>query len=102
MNLETKIGFHPSPAKHKSFTTTPYRKIKVGTSIIHILPLPSEQRVITYAWDDSFRVWHLERSTQVGEEWEDKDESVKAMALSLDGKMVASSEFGWCSEIMEH
>jgi WD40 repeat protein len=71
-------------------------------SIRHVLPLPGEQRVITYAWDGSFRVWHLERSTQVGEEWEDKDESVKAMALSLDGKMVASGEFGWCSEIMEH
>jgi len=102
VNLKTKIGFHPSPAKHKSFTTTPYRKIKVDTSIRHVLPLPGEQRVITYAWDGSFRVWHLERSTQVGEEWEDKDESVKAMALSLDGKMVASGEFGWCSEIMEH
>ncbi|KAG1853188.1 WD40-repeat-containing domain protein [Suillus subalutaceus] len=81
----------PAPPNQKNLTTTPYQKIKIDTSIRRILPLPGgEQRMITYAWDGSFRVWDLERSMHVGEEWKDKYESVKAMALSPDGKTMAS------------
>ncbi|KAG2361173.1 hypothetical protein BDR07DRAFT_1334837, partial [Suillus spraguei] len=43
--------------------------------------------------DGSFRVWDLEKGTQVGEEWEVKDNEVEAMALSPDSKTVATG--GW-------
>jgi hypothetical protein len=69
----------------------PYRKIKVGYSIIeHILYLPSGQRIITCSRDGSLRVWDLECGTQVGKEWEDNDARVFAIALSPDGETVVS------------
>ncbi|KAG2335376.1 hypothetical protein BDR05DRAFT_1035744 [Suillus weaverae] len=76
MNPETIIG-HPASAKHKDSATIPYRKSKVRNGIEYILHLHGGQRIITWSWDGSFRVWDLERGTQVGEEWEDKDEGVE-------------------------
>ncbi|KAG1853185.1 quinon protein alcohol dehydrogenase-like superfamily [Suillus subalutaceus] len=47
-------------------------------------------QIITYSWDGSFRVWNLEKGTQVGEEWEDKERRVVVMALSPSGKTVTT------------
>ncbi|KAG2078495.1 WD40 repeat-like protein [Suillus decipiens] len=70
--------------------TEPCRKIQVKDGIRDILRLPSEQRIISYSWDGSFRVWDLERGIQVGEEWKDRDRKVSGMAISPDGKKVAT------------
>ncbi|KAG2343909.1 WD40 repeat-like protein [Suillus weaverae] len=94
MNFETKIMGHPAPAMQGTSLTMPYREIKVKDDIGHTLHLPVRQQIITYSVDDgSFRVWDLERGTQVGEEWEDKERAVSVIALSLDGKTVASGSF---------
>jgi WD40 repeat protein len=84
------MGFS-APAQQNS-AMMPYRKIKVGYSIEHILYLPSHggQRIITCSRDASLRVWDLECGTQVGKEWEDNDAGVFAIALSPDGETVVS------------
>ncbi|KAG2743124.1 WD40 repeat-like protein, partial [Suillus brevipes Sb2] len=89
-NPKTKITGHPASAKHKISETKPYRKIEVDASTKHILHLPGGQRVITYSWNGSFRMWDMERGAQVGEEWEDKDFGVETIALSPDGKTIAN------------
>ncbi|KAG2343911.1 WD40 repeat-like protein [Suillus weaverae] len=89
---ETKIMEHPVPVKHKNSVTMPYRRFKVKNGFGHILHLPGGQRVIGYSWDRSFRVWDLEKGTQV-EEWEDKDFGAKAIALSPGGRTVATGSW---------
>lgn len=58
--------------------------------ISHILYLPGGQRIIISSWDGSFLVWDLERGTQVGEEWRDKERIVETIALLPGGKTVAT------------
>jgi WD40 repeat protein len=90
VDSEREIMKHPAPAMNNTSVIIPYRKIK-GNGIDHILHLPGGQRVIGYSWSDSsFQVWDLERGTQVGKEWEDKEEGVRATALSPDGNTIAS------------
>lgn len=64
------------------------------TSTIYcILGLPDKRRIITCSGDGSLRVWHLESGKQVGNAWKDEGsgfEGVLALALSPDGKTVAS------------
>ncbi|KAG2343919.1 WD40 repeat-like protein [Suillus weaverae] len=79
---------HPASAKHENLATRPYRKIKVKNIISRILLVPGRQRIIIYSWEGSFRVWDLEKDTQV-EEWEDKDFGVQVAALSPGGKTLA-------------
>jgi WD40 repeat protein len=69
----------------------PHQKIKVvNNSIRHILHLLDGKRIISYSWDPGFQIWDLESGVQVGETWEDNDFGVTAIALSPDGKKVAS------------
>ncbi|KIK34256.1 hypothetical protein CY34DRAFT_54712, partial [Suillus luteus UH-Slu-Lm8-n1] len=56
--------------------------------------LPDGKRIIVSSHDGSFRVMDLETGTQVGEEWEDKDQEAEIIALSPDGKKVASGGLG--------
>ncbi|KIK32933.1 hypothetical protein CY34DRAFT_813990 [Suillus luteus UH-Slu-Lm8-n1] len=79
-----------APTKHNSLATMPLRKIKVDNPARAILCLPDGKRIIVRSYDGSFRVRELETGTEIGEEWEDKDEGVWTMALSPDGKTVAS------------
>jgi len=82
---------HAALAKNNNLVTMPYRKINVKSNIGHILQLPGGQRVIGYSWVyGSFQVWDLERGTQVGKEWEDKEKGVYATALSPDSKTIAT------------
>jgi WD40 repeat protein len=86
------------PANQKTSAIMPYRKIKTAriTSehtagddrVRHILHLPEGQRIIKVS--GSVQVWDLEKGTQVGDDWEDKDMRMRAIALSPDGKTVAS------------
>jgi tricorn protease-like protein len=57
-----------------------------------IAHLPCGRRTITCSDDGSLRLWDLGSGTQIGEEWrdEDEDESVLSMALSPNGKTVAT------------
>jgi WD40 repeat protein len=71
----------------------PHRKIKVESGISEFLHLPGGQQVVIYSWDGSFRVWDLERDTQVGDEWEEKIIGVYAIALAPGGKIVASGSW---------
>ncbi|KAG2078506.1 WD40 repeat-like protein [Suillus decipiens] len=81
----------PASAKHKKSTTLPHRKIEVKNGISKILHPPGGQWIVTYSRSDrSLRVWDLERGMQVGEEWEDKDGGITAMASSPDGKTVTT------------
>jgi WD40 repeat protein len=77
---------------HNSLVTTPLRKTKVK-NVRDILCLPGGKRIIVLSLDGSFRVWDLATGTQVGEEWEDKDQEVIKITLSPDGKKVASGGF---------
>ncbi|KAG2060581.1 WD40 repeat-like protein [Suillus hirtellus] len=58
------------------------------TGAVH---LPGGRRIITCSGDDSLRLWDLENGAQIGEDWRDeKDTGVWCMALSPDGKTLAS------------
>ncbi|KIK40863.1 hypothetical protein CY34DRAFT_806795 [Suillus luteus UH-Slu-Lm8-n1] len=81
-----------APTMHNSLATKPLRKTKVD-GLTGILCLPDGKWIIVHSYGGSFRVMDLETGTQVGEEWEDKDFRVKTMALSPDGKKVASGGF---------
>jgi WD40 repeat protein len=93
MNPETKNVRHLAPAKQENLATMPHRKIKVESGISEFLHLPGGQQIIICSWDGSFRVWDLEKDTQVGEEWEEKDMGVQALALSPGGKTIASGSW---------
>ncbi|KAG2739120.1 WD40 repeat-like protein [Suillus brevipes Sb2] len=80
--------------QHEALAIVPCRKIKVNHPARHILYLPGGQLIIICSWDGSFRKWNLEKGTQVGEEWEDKDQGVEIITLSPGGKNVAS----WSSD----
>ncbi|KAG2078573.1 WD40 repeat-like protein [Suillus decipiens] len=69
----------------------PYRKIKVKSSITHILHLPNGQRILIHSTDNgSFQVWDLEKGMQFVGEWEDKETGVEAVVLSPNGKTIAT------------
>jgi WD40 repeat protein len=89
VNPETNIM--DAPTTDNSLATMPFRKTKVD-GVRDILCLPDRKRVIC-SYDGSFRVRDLETGTQVGEYWEDKDEEVRTIVLSPDGKKVASGSW---------
>jgi WD40 repeat protein len=85
---------HPASAKHENLATMPHREIKVESGISEFLHLPGGQQVIICSRGGSFRVWDLERDTQVGEKWEDAQVRVRAIALSPSGKTIVSGSWG--------
>ncbi|KAG2750153.1 WD40 repeat-like protein [Suillus brevipes Sb2] len=78
-----------APTMHNSLATMPLRKTKVD-DVGAMLCLPDGKRIIVHSYDGSLRVRDLETGTQVGEEWEDERWRVVKIALSPDGKKVAS------------
>jgi WD40 repeat protein len=82
-----------APMMQNSLATMLLRKTTVD-GLMDILCLPDKKRIIVHSYDGSFRVMDLETGTQVGEEWEDKDDRVWTMVSSPDGKKVASGSFG--------
>ncbi|KIK38891.1 hypothetical protein CY34DRAFT_808920 [Suillus luteus UH-Slu-Lm8-n1] len=84
------------PTKQNSLATMPYQKIKMNIYVHRILHLLDGKRIIMYSTNGSFRVWDLETGTQVGEEWEDKEQpeelgAIIVLVLSPDGKKIASA-----------
>ncbi|KAG2051109.1 WD40 repeat-like protein [Suillus hirtellus] len=89
---------YPAPADQEAIAIIPHRKIETvrlrseettgDDRVRHILHLPGGQRIIMVS--GSIQVWDLEQGTQVGEEWEDKDVRVRAIALAPGGKTVAT------------
>ncbi|KAG2739015.1 WD40 repeat-like protein [Suillus brevipes Sb2] len=80
-----------APTKHNSLATMPLRKTKVDHARA-ILCLPDKKRIIVNN-GGSLQVWDLETGTQVGEEWEDEDFRLVTIALSPDGKKIASGSW---------
>jgi WD40 repeat protein len=83
----------------KTSAVTPRRTMRGHTSYIFgVAHLPGGQRIITCSDDGSLRLWDLENGTQIGGEWRDEvdededynEEGLWTMALSPDGKTLAS------------
>jgi WD40 repeat protein len=55
--------------------------------------LPGGRRIITCSWVGSLRLWDLESSAQIGEDWRDngaKESAAYSIALSPNGKTIVS------------
>jgi WD40 repeat protein len=59
----------------------------VVSGVIH---LPGGQRIMTCSYDGSLQVWDLQSRKRIGDSWRDEESGVNTIALSLDGKKVAS------------
>jgi len=61
-------------------------------SVLGVAHLPGGQRIITCSLDGSLRLWDLESSAQIGDEWQEEGDEmgVITMALSPNGKTLAS------------
>ncbi|KAG2032336.1 WD40-repeat-containing domain protein [Suillus americanus] len=59
-----------------------------------VVHLPGGRSFITCSWDGSLRLWDLESGTQIGEDWRDENNAVRSMALSPNGKTIASGSGG--------
>jgi hypothetical protein len=55
--------------------------------------------MITSSRDDSLRLWDLEHGKQIGEDWRDGNEGMWSMALSPNGKIVASRGGGTSNSV---
>jgi WD40 repeat protein len=55
-----------------------------------VVHLPGGRRIMTCSSDSSLRLWDLESGTQIGEDWQDDGAGVYSIALSPNGKTVAS------------
>jgi WD40 repeat protein len=87
----------PAPKMKKKSTVTPCKTMRGHTSfVLGVAHLPGGQRIITCSYDGSLRLWDLESSAQIGDEWRDEwDEmEVMTMALSPNGKTLASGSYG--------
>jgi len=65
-------------------------------SVFGVAHLPGGQRIITCSYDGSLRLWDLESSAQIGDEWREEgdDMKVQTMVLSPNGKTLASGSYG--------
>src|SRR5258706_16211794 len=71
----------------------PRQTIRGHTRIVRrVAHLPGRRKIITCSEDGSLRLWDLESGAQIGDDWRNEGEKagVTAMALSPNGKIVAS------------
>jgi WD40 repeat protein len=61
------------------------------TDVVH---LPGERQIITCSLDGSLRLWDLESGIQIGNEWRDGNDGTWSMALSPNGKIIATGSGG--------
>jgi WD40 repeat protein len=56
--------------------------------VVGTIHLPDGQRIMTYSFDGSLRVWNLKSGKQIGDDWRNGDSAVGTIALSPDGRKV--------------
>jgi WD40 repeat protein len=79
----------------KAPAITPRRTMLGHTKWVNgVVHLPSGGHVITGSLDSSLRLWDLESGAQIGEEWRDENNRVWSMALSPNGKTIATGSGG--------
>ncbi|KAG2069933.1 WD40 repeat-like protein [Suillus decipiens] len=79
--------------KQQTPTVMPRKTIRGHTDrVTGIVHLPRRQCIITCSWDGTLRLWDMESSAQIGEDWHDgeKNVAVYGMALSPNSKTVVS------------
>ncbi|KAG2038666.1 WD40-repeat-containing domain protein [Suillus americanus] len=80
--------------KQETPTIIPYRTMQGHTAQVQgVVHLPDGRRNITCSVDGSLRLWDLEGSAQIGEDWRDegdKEAGLRKMALSPNSKTLAS------------
>jgi len=80
-----------SSSTSKTPANTPHHTMRGHTNEVRgVVHLPGEQCIITCSVDGSLRLWDLESGTQIGEDWRDGNDAVQSMALSPNGKTIAS------------
>jgi WD40 repeat protein len=87
----------PAPKMKKTSTVTPCKTMRGYTeSVFGVAHLPGGQRIITCSYDGSLRLWDLESSAQIGDEWREEGDEMKVqtMILSPNGKTLASGSYG--------
>ncbi|KIK41601.1 hypothetical protein CY34DRAFT_199218 [Suillus luteus UH-Slu-Lm8-n1] len=70
----------------------PYRIIRSQSGFVEgVVHLPGGQHIITCSYNGSPKLWDLESSTQIGDDWRDEGTNVglKTIALSPKGDMIA-------------
>jgi len=83
----------PAAKMKKTPELTPHKTMRGHTEVVFgVAHLPGEQHIITCSLDGSLRLWDLESSAQIGDEWRDEgDEAgILTMALSPNSKTLAS------------
>jgi len=86
----------PAAKMKKTPKLTPRKTMRGHTKIVSgVAHLPGGQHIITCSGDGSLRLWDLESSAQIGDEWRDEgDEAgIVTMALSPNGKTLASGSY---------
>ncbi|KAG2055262.1 WD40 repeat-like protein [Suillus hirtellus] len=57
------------------------------SAVVH---LRGGRHIVTCSLDGSLRLWSLESGAQIGEDWRDGNDAVRSIALSPNGKTIAS------------
>lgn len=88
----------PIVGRQETSTIKHCQKFEEHTSLVNgAMHLSDGQRMITCSFDGSLQVWNLRSIKQIGEDWRDGDSEVQTLALSPNGKKVASG-----SEVVGH
>ncbi|KAG2335752.1 WD40 repeat-like protein [Suillus weaverae] len=96
----------PAPTMSSSTSKTPAimpRRTMQGhadwvNGVVHLHG--GRRQIITCSLDGSLRLWDLESGAQIGEDWRDEDDSgMWSMALSSNGKTVASGSGGMDNKV---
>jgi WD40 repeat protein len=71
---------------------TPYQEFKGKSGwVCGIIYLWDRRRILTCSRGGLLGLWNLKSRKQIGEDWRDGKSAVRSIALSPDGKKVASS-----------
>jgi len=79
----------PDAAAEDTRPTKPCQKFEGYTDwVMGVIHLPGGQQIMTCS-DESLRVWNLQTGEQISH-WDDENGGIRAIALSVDGKKIAS------------